>query len=594
MRPVRRAMVAGRVLLALCVLGVARADIDLPSVPPPQPFPAEVTLFRGESVELPLRGVSRTGRGLKFLIRQGPSLGALSEIEVSGATTASVRYTHNPKAGLGEDAIRYAVQAPGTGVSTPVEIKIHVMERPPIFVAPKRLDFPPIPVGRSATRTIELRNDGGGMIAGELRLEAPWSFVDGGGSYRLGAGESRELAIRFSPTEGRQFAATVDFSHSVEVSLGLGGRAFDPVEASPREVILDSEGASEVRTGGFIVRNLTGEERTLTIEAPKEVVVQSSVLAPAESEREVALHTVAGFLGAIEGVVRITGENTDLKLPLKVRAAPPKLEIDRRDGMDFGKLAAGHTGRLALTIRNVGGSIAELRATLPEGVSIVPEPSLEAIPPGAAMSYEVRFSRSIAGKVADAIVIHTGYAAARIPFAAVVTRAPPVAAAAGERQGAQPRASVETNDIPPVESVAVTRQTRTELDLAWKKSSPNVARYAVFMRRIGFREGGKAYAVWNEIREAKVRFVGKEARVTVGGFRPGERVAIAVIGYDAAGGQSVPSLPFLVSTKPSPAIRIPWVFAGLVAIVIFATLIFRERRRVRRAEDAEFERVSHL
>ncbi len=601
MRAVRDVLSLFAVLAASLLLAMspARADIDLPSVPPPQPFPLEVRVFNGESVDLSLRGVSRTGRGLRFLIRVPPQRGTLGETIVTGAVTATVRYTHNPRLGLGEDVIRYAVQAPGSGVSAPAEIRINVVERPPIFIAPKRLDFPDIPVGETATRTIELRNDGGGTLTGKLVIEAPWSFASGNGSYQLGPGQTRTFAIRFTPTEGRQYAATANFSHSPTMNLGLGGRAFDPIEIVPQKVTLDVEGGRENRTGGFTVRNLTSENRTLAITGPPQVVVQEEVTVPAKSERELALHTIAGFLEPLESELRITGGNTDLRIPLSVRAAPPRLIVDKPDGIDFGTLTAGRTGRASLTVRNIGGSDAAIRVTLPEGTVVAPDPSLESLPPGKERLYEIRVVRLEPERMNDELILHTGYAAVNLPLIAEITKSPRLSGAEGmagatpDGSQAAPRPERTYNDIPPVESVGVTRLAKTELDLAWKKTSPNVKRYIVAEREIGF-ENGRAYTVWRELKDAKVRLVGSEARVTLTGRKPGERFTIAVTAMDAAGQPSRPSLPFILTTKHNDPISIPWVAIAIGAIILLGLLILRERRRVQHTMNEELERVSHL
>src|SRR5882757_354088 len=114
--------------MIICACPV-HADITLPSVPPPQPEPVRVKVYLGESVQVPLVGVSRSGAGLQFTIRRQPSAGRLSEIRMTGPNSAVVTYTHDPRAGLGVDQYRYAAGAAGIGVSTPAVVTVNIVER---------------------------------------------------------------------------------------------------------------------------------------------------------------------------------------------------------------------------------------------------------------------------------------------------------------------------------------------------------------------------------------------------------------------------------------------------------------------------------
>ncbi len=320
--------------------GISRGDIDLPSVPPPQPLPTKARVYLGESVEIPLSAASRSRSELQFFIRRPPEAGTLSEIRPEGRNAAVVTYTSDRKAGIGEDRFRYAVRAPGAGVSTPAEVVITVVERPPLFVAPTQLDFSATPVGEMEAKTFEVRNEGGGRVQGQFAVPAPWKVI-GEKGYSLGPGESQTFAVAFNPKADGNFTDTGKFSHGAEITLY--GRGYLPVEVVPREVRLEADGRNEARTGEFLLRNVSDVARELRIGAPSEVVVQDRLSLPARSEARVALHTRAGFLGALTGSLSIAGDHVNLSVPLRVMAAPARLEADRVM-VDFGELTAGRTG----------------------------------------------------------------------------------------------------------------------------------------------------------------------------------------------------------------------------------------------------------
>jgi len=564
-----------------------RADIELPSVPPAQPEPVTMKVYIGESVEVPLTGLSRSGGQLQFLIRRQPTAGKLSGITPTSRNTATVTYTHDAHAGAGVDRFRYAVRAPNGGFSTPADVTLNVVPRPPVFVAPPRVDFPAVAVGRSAQQTIEIRNDGGSRITGKLALPAPWSLVKSDGSYSLGPGEAASLTIAFTPTEDRSVTETALFSHA-DVELGLSGRGYNPIEIVPRALRLEGDGRTEVRTGGFVLRNVSDEDRELRIVAPSQVIVQDAVSVPAKSETQVAMHTRAGFLGSLDDKLVATGGGVRVEVPLRVMAAPPRLVV-HPETIDFGKIVAGRSGKVTLTLRNIGGSPAPLRAKLPEGVTLEPDPSYDALPAGEERKFTVAYARAAATKLDDALTFDTGATPVSIPLRATVTEAigSPADAAAASANAAPPP---PTSDLPPVDQIGFT-QTKTRLELSWKRASPDIVRYGLFMREIVFNAKGDPGFKYTPLPRVKPRIVRDEVRATLEGLRPGEHVTLLIVGYDAQGLPTVPSAPFVVFTKPSEPWHIPWFWIGALALVGFAVVLVRERWRARAERDAEFARM---
>lgn len=574
------------VLLFLTSAGIARADIDLPSVPPPQPQSVKTRVYLGESVEIPLSAVSRSRNNLEFFIRRAPEAGTLSEVRSTSRNSASVTYTSDRKAGVGEDRFRYAVRAPGVGVSTPAEVVITVAERPPLFTAPTELDFPAVPVGETSAKTFEVRNDGGSIVQGQFEVPAPWKIV-GDKGYSLGPGQSQTFAVVFSPTVDGNFTDSGKFSHGAEILLA--GRGYLPVEVVPREVRLEADGRNEARTGEFLLRNVSDDARELTIAGPAEVVVQDRISLPARSETRVALHTRAGFLASLEGVLSISGDRVSVRVPLRVMAAPARLEADLAE-IDLGELAAGRSGRAKLVLKNAGGSPASVSVQAPEGMILTPDPSDEPLAPGTSREFEVTFARPSGGKLDDKLTFSAGGLSLAIPVRAVVKDDASAAPLPALPEAGAPVANVEYSDIPPVAEIRVER-TKHEVDLTWKKGDDTVARYAVVQRRIEFDPDGKPYFKFVQLKNVKVRFVRDQARATIEGLRAGEHLTLIVIGYDANGRPSHPSEALEIATLPNPVIRIPWGWIGALVVIASLVLIVRERRRLRAASDAEFQQM---
>ena len=86
---------------------------------------------------------------------------------------------------------------------------------PRISVDATSLDFGAVDVGESAEQTAELRNIGDGTLSGEVSLSgnAAYAVVNGGGSFSLGEGATREVTIRFAPEDEGEAEAELRITH---------------------------------------------------------------------------------------------------------------------------------------------------------------------------------------------------------------------------------------------------------------------------------------------------------------------------------------------------------------------------------------------
>ena len=86
---------------------------------------------------------------------------------------------------------------------------------PRIGVNATSLDFGAVDVGESAEQTAEVRNIGDGTLSGEVSLSgnAAYAVVNGGGSFSLGEGATREVTIRFAPEDEGEAEAELRITH---------------------------------------------------------------------------------------------------------------------------------------------------------------------------------------------------------------------------------------------------------------------------------------------------------------------------------------------------------------------------------------------
>jgi hypothetical protein len=383
------------------------APKELPVSPPPMAQPQSLSIFRGRSVEVPLRAQGRTPGQLKFLLRSPPSKGRLGEIRVTGPKTATVEYTHDDTS-EGSDSFTFAVQAVDSPVSAAAQITISVSEEPPALSVVHSVEFGTVQVGETREEQITLRNSGGGVLAGRMDAPPPWKIL-GAAEYRLGRNQERKVRILCAPDEEQEYSGKLTFSDDARSAVELSASAISPFEFDPsREIELASQDGDVLRSGDVVIRNRTSRDRTVEISVPSEIAAPDQVIVPAGEEKRIALHTLPEFLGASEGVLSFESEGFRRSIPLRVFALQPVLRIEPREGLDFGDIEPHKRYKGFLRIKNEGGSTARLQATTPKDILLVPDPNTAVLQPGEMRVFEVKLEASSIGDYRSQIVIDSG------------------------------------------------------------------------------------------------------------------------------------------------------------------------------------------
>jgi hypothetical protein len=94
------------------------------------------------------------------------------------------------------------------------------------------LDFGPVETNKTKDLSFTVRNGGGGTLAGNASVLAPFSVVSGA-SYSLGAGQSQTVTIRFSPTAEGSQSRTVTFSGGGGATATVTGTGTRPDTTPP-------------------------------------------------------------------------------------------------------------------------------------------------------------------------------------------------------------------------------------------------------------------------------------------------------------------------------------------------------------------------
>src|SRR5215510_2115150 len=114
---------------------------------------------------------------------------------------------------------------------------------PTISVTPSSIDFGGTAVGSSKDKTFTVTNSGGGILSGNATTNAPYSIFSGG-TYKLSAGQSQTVTVRFAPTSVGTFAGNVTFTGGAGSSATVSG-----IGVKPANIALNYNGKLRDRVG---------------------------------------------------------------------------------------------------------------------------------------------------------------------------------------------------------------------------------------------------------------------------------------------------------------------------------------------------------
>ena len=444
MRPrLRTAAIAALIVSAPIVSGAPKEIRK-----PPVGDTLSVESMRGGSAKVTLKAYEGRGNPLVYEIVRQPRHGSLSgflQADDNRQGFASVIYTHGNDEQSYEDEFTFRARAIGGGVSSPIKVRIRIIDNPPRLASPSRVDFSAF-AGESDLRIIGLTNGGGGVLEGTLRPEEPF-HVDGDGRFRLGRGQSTELAVRFSPRS----TAVVPTQKLVPAPadpagiIVLAAEAKEPFAAEAGPVELRADGSRE---GKIIVTNLCSFPLALSTELHPEGAAEmdSDLQVPAGSTGQLSIRIGADKKGGpLDLSVRIRDEFYSRDLSIPFPAVPPRLELMTAE-LDFRK-----EKEAALVVRNTGGVAGRFKLELPAGLVTRERAANFAVPPGENTVVNLSREKETAGEDPEAVIVNLG-AAGKIPVHVVTAAKAPKPA---------PEQDSQTNN-------STTPLVRLEPDWIWK------------------------------------------------------------------------------------------------------------------------------
>lgn len=557
--------------------------------------PGKISVYRGNTVIIPLRATGRTPGQVRFIVRTEPKSGTLGEIMITGPTTAEVAYTHNDgPAGL--DQFAFAVKAADTPVSASAKMSIAIVEQPSELTVAGDMEFGEVNLGETAEHEFVVKNKGGGVLEGKLEVPAPWR-IDGKNDFRLGRYEGRKVSVIFAPEAAKKYEGEFVFGGIVMAELGsFTGTGVAPLEI-PTSVELKAGSEGLGRSGTLLIRNRTSLERQVEFRTPEGIVPIPAITLAPESEQKIEVATAQDFLASMDSRIDLRSEAFVAEIPIRVYSAPPVLKITT-DTINFATIEAGREYRQKFELTNTGGSDARISAKSGEDLLVIPDPDTVVLPPGHSRVFEMVVQTIKVGDLREVVQIGAGAAKpVTISVEAQVVEPKKPVEDSSSIVGVQlvatmepppPEGSINPDDlgnIQAINSARLIKRTPWRVVLSWKKPSGKVSGYLIEGRYlVPSKNGGEPEIKWETWKGIIFREEGDRVVADIRHLPSAAKWFIRMRSVDSTGKPSAPSPTFQISTSRPPAIW-PWVFA--VVAILAGIVLVRAYLAGRRLGDAE-------
>lgn len=591
-------------LLSILILpGIVRADLKANDPAPPLAQSQIITVYRGEATPIPLRAQGRLANEARFILRSSPKLGKLGAIEVGQAGSATVIYQHDDSNGTGDDSFTYAAQAPGSPVSAPARVRLQIVERPANFRVPERLEFGSVRVGAVGQSDLEIKNTGGGIVQGEIRVPAPWKIA-GSPTYQIGRGETARFRLTFTPNDERDFVGKVTYSHDSQIETLLHAKGFFPFRANPNSVDLQHPARSPERSLVSVsVTNPQSEPLELEVQAPPFVDAPATLTVPADGSSELILRAQSAALTGGQGKVVLSGKNGRAEISVQVFPAPAEIATEPPTTFALGRIAAGEPLKGMFRILNRGGSPAEISIECPPALSLV-GPQTRTISPGQKQEIRFVFEPNKSGDYAEPLTLtyqgrtQTLLFSAQIESPSALLPNRPVDYSPESLPAPLPIEPAPTTIPFSFEKLYVISQTYHTVKIAWAKPTVDPpAAYRIDRRKISSDGNGNVNEVWEPL--AGVRF-GEEfnaATAEISGLYANQKLSIRIFSLDSAGKVTAASSMFAVASKIYVPTKVPgwlWLIPVLAFVIAIFILIRRRQRQIREEDLNRLEQITRI
>jgi len=356
-----RLFIAVVLAAALDVSAMAQSRRDGTGVAPPPVVSQTVLVQRGEKIAVRLGIHGARGGQLEFIIRNPPAHGRLSAVKSTGLNSATVSYTASGKGSPAEDRFTYAVRS-SEGVSAPGVVAIKFADQPvvpPKLRVPREMEFPSIFFGQSSTVEMELVNEGGGVVEGDVAVPEPWG-IEGIKFFRLNGGQRTTIKLFFKAAKPGVSTGEATITGTERRIVPLRVTVEERLAATPPRLKLAARSGSQTRTGTIRISNRSGEDASVVIESGARLLTDRAVKVPARGTAALPVFADASEAGAFDEMVKLSSDHWAATVAVHAAAVGPILKFVG-DKVSIAGNAGGISASGSATLENSGGEAVTVR-----------------------------------------------------------------------------------------------------------------------------------------------------------------------------------------------------------------------------------------
>ncbi len=372
----------------------------------PEVKPTQVSFVAGRSVEIELDAASAVLSGLKFLIREQPTEGVLSNLRPHPTERHKALVTYNHSGGeILNDSFTYACRINDGPFSAPARVTLLGRKPQPRLQVLQQAQFGRVLPGTEVMAKILVTNSGIGPFESDLVWPSPWQ---GPPRLELGIGEQTELAVLVKPERPGVISNELTLQEGNAASrVRLWLQCEQPFIVTPSRAALAYDKERGLRWVKAKIANATKEPMTLRFLLPERLEGPSELVVPGNDLREVEFVLGKKDVAMFKGDVTVTNGVLQERLSLGASPIPPIIELLAPSSgvLQFGSHDQGGVGRAKMILVNRGGEAAVLAIQAPPPFRVPEEEQSLSVAPGATCELAVEVTSSKAGKYAGKVVV---------------------------------------------------------------------------------------------------------------------------------------------------------------------------------------------
>jgi len=376
----------------------------------PEVKPAQVSFVAGRSVEVELDAAAALVTGLKFIIREGPKHGTLSEVRTHPTERhkALVTYTHTGGEENMVDSFAYACRIGEGPFSAPARVVLNGRRAEARLMVMQQPQFGRVLPGTEVMAKAVVTNRGIGPFEADLVWPTPWK---GPPRLALDIGETAEIAVLVTPERPGVLSEEVVLQEGNETSrIRLWLQCEQPFIVTPSRAQMNYDAERGLRWIKARIANATKEPMTLKLSLPERLQGPAEVEVRPGQLHEMELTLDENDVKAFEGEVRVTDGVLSERLLLGASPEPAQVAMVAPSSgkLQFGSHDQGVVAKATLVLSNNGGEAAVLAVQAPPPFRVAADEQSFSVAPGETQKLVMEVESGKAGRYQGKVVLSGG------------------------------------------------------------------------------------------------------------------------------------------------------------------------------------------